>query len=600
MLSEPPVEAVRAIRALESDVDTAFGSAIQTLCFAPGHAEAHPDAAHAIGPREQAANFLRQSNIELNSIMSAIAIQLMWTPYAAFYGETNAGKSTLIEALRLYFGEKAADAGISIGDGRSDFTREATCYSFTFNDRAFTLVDVPGIEGKESVVEDTIRSALARAQVVFYITPDARPPQGGEGGREGTLEKLARQLKPHAKVWAIWNKKIHSPRALVKPLLVEGSDEWHSLHEGTNSLNAKMREVLDTRYQTCLPVSARPAFLALATHLASESKLARERARFLERIPEAQLLKTCGIYHVVDLIISEIPSAADIRHANFGKLTMPIRECADEIAKKARADFLTPAYELEAAIKKLKARLENIAGDTHSNLRRLSDELIQTTIARIRSQMMDAIQSGIDNDKDLKSKIESILKKEKIALEKRIRDFVQKTTFDTRLSLKDALEIMKIELAQEDTFSIPGFAANFDHTIEVDTASGVDWAGLGTAVVGGAVAAFLTGGWSLVFSIAGALFGAWNALASLFSSQYKKDQQKKALNNKLYLVRKELSLSVPKKMTEVSDDVAKFVRSQAHPFEQLCVYYRRSGQALLDVSRKLSKLSDPAALISAA
>ncbi|GAA8423786.1 hypothetical protein HpDR46_14330 [Helicobacter pylori] len=102
----------------------------------------------------------------------------------AFYGETGAGKSTLIECLRMFFKERSKvdqqerfkrlysnyqnnyqndeckkqailnelhslQDGAIIGDGRSDFTLKTQSYSFQYNHQNFILLDVPGIEGSE-------------------------------------------------------------------------------------------------------------------------------------------------------------------------------------------------------------------------------------------------------------------------------------------------------------------------------------------------------------------------------------------------------------------------------------------------------------------
>ncbi len=112
----------------------------------------------------------------------------------AFYGETGAGKSTLIECLRLFFKERSKrdqqerfkrlystyqnnyqndernkqailnelhslQDGATIGDGRSDFTLKTQSYPFQYSHQNFILLDVPGIEGSEQKVVSQISNA---------------------------------------------------------------------------------------------------------------------------------------------------------------------------------------------------------------------------------------------------------------------------------------------------------------------------------------------------------------------------------------------------------------------------------------------------------
>ncbi|MFP6287261.1 GTPase [Helicobacter pylori] len=141
----------------------------------------------------------------------------------AFYGETGAGKSTLIECLRLFFKERSKmdqqerfkwlyanmknhesskhaeleklQDGAIIGDGRSDFTLKTQSYSFQYNHQTLTLLDVPGIEGDEKKVIQQISNATQKAHAIFYVTKTPNPPQKGEERKEGTIEKIQKTTR---------------------------------------------------------------------------------------------------------------------------------------------------------------------------------------------------------------------------------------------------------------------------------------------------------------------------------------------------------------------------------------------------------------------
>ncbi len=237
----------------------------------------------------------------------------------AFYGETNARKSTLIECLRLFFKEQSKvvqqerfkrlysnyqenyqnderkkqailnelhslQDGAIIGDGRSDFTLKTRSYPFQYNHQTFTLLDVPGIEGDEKKVIQQISDATQKAHAIFYVTKTPTPPQKGEEGKQGTIEKIQKQLDSQTEVWTIFNKPINNPRAFKDGLIDE--NEKKSLRD----LDEKMKAILGKHYMGYKAVSAQMAFYGLASALLSESDFYKNKQKFLEFFKAEELL----------------------------------------------------------------------------------------------------------------------------------------------------------------------------------------------------------------------------------------------------------------------------------------------------------------------
>ncbi|BAW57815.1 ancestral polypeptide [Helicobacter pylori] len=236
----------------------------------------------------------------------------------AFYGETGAGKSTLIECLRLFFKEsgkmdqqerfkqlyanmknsnyvknhrgyehaelKELQDGAIIGDGRSDFTTETKSYTLKHNNQSFVLLDVPGIEGDEKKVKQQISNATQKAHAIFYVTKTPAPPQKGEEGKEGTIEKIQKQLDSQTEVYTLFNKPINSPRALKDGLIDENEKE--SLRD----LNEKMKAILGKHYEGYKAVSAQTAFYGLSSALLPETDFYKNKQKFLEIFKAEELL----------------------------------------------------------------------------------------------------------------------------------------------------------------------------------------------------------------------------------------------------------------------------------------------------------------------
>ncbi|GAA8344835.1 hypothetical protein HpNP145_10360 [Helicobacter pylori] len=280
----------------------------------------------------------------------------------AFYGETGAGKSTLIECLRLFFKEQSKvvqqerfkrlysnyqnnyqndernkqailnelhslQDGMAIGDGRSDFTLKTRSYSFQYNHQTFTLLDVPGIEGNEKKVIDQISNATQKAHAIFYVTKTPNPPQKGEEGKRGTIEKIQKQLGSQTEVWTIFNKPINNPRAFKDGLI---KDEKGSLE----TLDEKMKGVLGKHYKGHKVVSAQAAFYGLSQALIPETDFDKKKQKFLEifKVEELLLYKS-HFKPLAEFIAEELlkNSRAKIIQSNCNKALKVVEELQEAI-----------------------------------------------------------------------------------------------------------------------------------------------------------------------------------------------------------------------------------------------------------------------------
>ncbi|MFP6352242.1 GTPase [Helicobacter pylori] len=223
--------------------------------------------------------------------------------------------------------EKFQDGAI-IGDGRSDFTLETRSYTLKHNNKTFTLLDVPGIEGDEKKVIQQISNATQKAHAIFYVTKKPTPPQKGEEKKEGTIEKIQKQLDSQTEVWTIFNKPINNPRAF-KDGLIDGSEK-----ESLKILNKEMKNILGKHYMGHQIVSAQMAFYGLSSALLPESDFYKNKQKFLDFFKaEELLLYKCRFQQLGGFITETLleNSHAKIIESNCNKALKAIEKLQEAI-----------------------------------------------------------------------------------------------------------------------------------------------------------------------------------------------------------------------------------------------------------------------------
>lgn len=427
--------------------------------------------------------------------------------------------------------------GQIIGDGRSDFTRDNTSFDFNYNNHEFALIDVPGIEGDESVVRTAIEEAVKKAHAIFYVTRTARPPQTHEGEKEdkkGTLEKMKEHLGAQTEVWTIYNHAVNNPRSLKQPLIGQGEKD------GLQALDEKLKQELAEKYCQSLIVSARPAYLGLTECVIPGSKEANEQRKFLERFGERdKILELSGLPNFVEKLSSEIivDYRNKIKRSNLNKACQTLDSSICDLkalSQKFKEDRKKVRDEVLNSQTRIKVLMEQFTGILDS----LRGKILQAFQNEIRASLYNEIDKDISNDafkRNLKNEMELQAQK----LENKLRNSIELETNKFGEELlnivkRTSLHLNNIVNERSNSFNLQ----NFNLDIKID--NGLNLIGLvssGVSVVTGIVLlATNPVGWTVTFvggvlAVVVALIGVTKSVIGFFSSDYRKSQQRKETDN---------------------------------------------------------------------
>ncbi|MFP6128321.1 GTPase [Helicobacter pylori] len=545
----------------------------------------------------------------------------------AFYGETGAGKSTLIECLRLFFKEQSKvvqqerfrrlysnyqnnyqndernkqavlnelhslQDGATIGDGRSDFTLKIRSYSFQYNHQNFILLDVPGIEGSEKKVIDQISNATQKAHAIFYVTKKPTHPQKGEERKEGTIEKIQKQLDSQTEVWAIFNKPINNPRAFKDGLIDE------SEKESLKILNKEMKNILGKHYNGHKVVSAQVAFYGLSQALIPESDFYKNKQKFLDffKVEEELLLYKCRFQQLVEFIAEELfkKSRAKIIQSNCNKalkvveqlqkaIKTTIEKRIDPMIKEAQEHQQEARYNLDRSTEKF---ILNLTNSAFYEIDQFKSDLREKMYAHINKNIEDEECKEIFKN-ELIQGIETLHED----IKWRFRECEKRFDGEIKEAIKQLEYRIKDSLAMLERISIDrGFNLNFD------TDSGIDGTKLATSIGGlgllGIFNAWNPMGWlALTAGIITGLVGIARSIWSFFSSRYQRSQQKKEVDKNLHQICEKIAEDVKSRLESRKKDIREKIeklKANLRPVDN----YERMKRQLKEAHERLGYISN--------
>ncbi len=342
------------------------------------------------------------SHNSIETVNSAIWDHLV----IAFFGETNAGKSTIIESLRILYREKPSQIsqidnnadGLIVGDGRSDFTKVYNEYNLSINGRPFTLIDVPGIEGKEEDFKDEIKKALDKAHCVFYVQGHNKQPD------TATAEKIKKYLRDWVNVYSIYNVR-------------GGSGNYDEVEERETLITDQIKKteelisntfksILGNKYKGNITLQGLLAMCAIASFASSRPDLQRTQKKLINHFENKNNLYDFSRFSSITQLIAEKSSnfKDEIVEANKSKMIALAHNAFCEIdnemsnQNKTISDFMN-------ILTMFKGEVALIMSDCKRNIDRDVNALNIRTFNNFKEKVFEIIDNSNDSNEQKKRNI---------------------------------------------------------------------------------------------------------------------------------------------------------------------------------------------------
>ncbi|MBR3443961.1 MAG: 50S ribosome-binding GTPase [Bacteroidaceae bacterium] len=309
-----------------------------------------------------------------------------------FFGSTNAGKSTIIETLRILYEKDKRDAdGTIVGDGRPDFTEVFDEYNLVINKIPVTLIDMPGIFSNEKKYKEQIREALDKCHIVMYVNREDTKPD------TKTVKKIQSYLSDWVKVYSVYNISGFDYDQNL-PLLSDKKKESETL-----IING-FREALQSTYVQNISLQGLLALTSVANFTSEHKDLIKYQKRFNKQFSsKEQMLQYSNMNELVKLLEEKGRNLSnEIYEANTQRIYSICSKVRLEIQQaKEKQTKLRSSLPIE--LQKYCNDISRYFDTTQRVIKSGSHSIINTNIEKLR----EVCQGLVDNDvKNLKDRCE--------------------------------------------------------------------------------------------------------------------------------------------------------------------------------------------------
>lgn len=468
--------------------------------------------------------------------------------------------------------------GKIIGTGVPDFTQSCVEYYFNQEEKPFTLIDVPGIEGKEREYEEIIMDAVSKAHCVFYVCSTSKLPESG------TVTKIRKYLKEQTEVYFLLNER-KKPSSFDEVLTFEAV--CPNNEKFSKDLTCQMQNELGEFYKGCSSLQGLMAFFSVGLINPNEIKQEQNyklQNKLLDKFESRENLYSFSQLEKVEKLIRTQLNGMErkIINANVQKAICATIDFKNHIEKTRNTEYSNEfIQDIEKEIRVVKEKNDNEFRQLENELNQSSYRLSNSAVDDLRIKLYHLVDNKENNSQlnvadaksllspfysDQKKKMEFIAKCYATyvfgELSQKYTTSANKIVDEFTKDVKDNITKMQSNIKQ---ITLTKFSSDFDNnTIKnFDILFSFDWIKIrdvamsvgGMALTGATLGSAFPGIGNIVGAVVGAVVGLlFNGVRWLMDKESSESKAKKQIDEKLENLKIEIKGKLVESNKSIIDD----------------------------------------------